>query len=126
MNQSNDPNSFQTTYFPEESQDYVFEVPAQAKYIHKSRNPSGFTPMETVQLEGQAYRQVSSGRSPWWVLFTLFFLLGIPLFLFAIPLFLALIPLLGVGSLGLLPYLIGGLVVSLILGRGIWAKLHAK
>lgn len=109
----------QSQYFPEESKDYIVEVPAQAKYIHQSRNPSGMTPMESIQLEGQAYRQISSGRAPWWVTITLWFLLGFPLFL-------VIIPLLGEGFLTLIPLLLIGIFISVITWRGIQAKRRAK
>ena len=113
------PHDQHTSYFPKESKDYVVEVPAQTKYIHKSKNPSGLTPMESIELEGQAYRQVSSGRSPWWVTFTIWFLLGFPLFLIVIPL-------LGENFMVILPYLIGGIAISLITYRGIQAKLQNR
>lgn len=119
MSQSNSQHSSQPSYFPEESKEYIVEIPAQAKYLHKDKNPSGFDPIESIQLEGLAYRHVSSGKTPVWVTLTLWFLLGMPLFAIVIPL-------LGEGFLVALPYLLIGIAISTITWRGVKAKLNSK
>ena len=75
--------------------------------------------MEHIHLEGRAFRQVSAGRSPWWVIFTLWFLLGFPIFL-------VLLPLVTTASFwSFIPFLIFGGLITLIIIRGIRAKMKA-
>lgn len=44
------------------------EVPSPPSPIIISKAESGYTPMSQIELEGQAYRGVTSSRVPWWVL----------------------------------------------------------
>lgn len=40
--------------------------------------PNGFLPMEGIALEGQAYRGLSGGGAPWWVLIAGWVFFGVP------------------------------------------------
>ena len=53
----------------------VVEIPSEQKPIHE-RLTSGFDPMGEIYLEGQAYRGISKGRAPWWVLFSAWIIFG--------------------------------------------------
>lgn len=120
MNKTNktQTSNAKSEYFPEEEKHYVCEVPAQSTYIHQPKNPSGFTPIEHIHLEGQAFRQISAGRSPWWVQFTLWVLLGFPIFL-------VLLPLMRTSFWSVFPYILFGGLITLILIRGIRAKMRS-
>lgn len=72
--------------YPPNPDDYVFEVPAQPAYQHQPKIPSGFTPMEHIQLEGMMFKAISKGNCPWIIIFALWFLLGVGIFLVLIPL----------------------------------------
>ena len=73
-----------------------------------------------IHLEGQAYRQLAAGRAPWWVLFGLWFLLGMPLFLVLLPVMIS------TSVWSLIPYILIGVIVTLITFRGIHAKLQSR
>ncbi len=84
-----------------------------------SKAPTGLAPMERIALEGQAYRGLSSGRSPWWVIIGGWVFLGLPGLVFA---FFAVIS----GDLVLLLALGFPVVLFVILWRGTQAKLAAQ
>ena len=44
------------------------EVPPSPPPIVVSKASSGYTPMSQIELAGQAYRGVTSGTLPWWML----------------------------------------------------------
>ncbi|NEP09434.1 MAG: hypothetical protein F6K14_04185 [Symploca sp. SIO2C1] len=46
--------------------------------------PSGFEPMEVIQLRGRTYRNLATGRIPWWIIITSWLFEGIPSVLFII------------------------------------------
>jgi hypothetical protein len=46
------------------------------KYIDIPKQPSGFTPMSEIELEGVIYRNLASGKAPLWMTITCCFLYG--------------------------------------------------
>ena len=46
--------------------------------------PSGFEPMEAIQLRGHTYRNLATGVIPWWIIITSWIVEGIPSLLFLI------------------------------------------
>jgi hypothetical protein len=66
-------------FLPEEKLDednLSIGIPAQQTSIQPDRIPSGYDPMEEIQLRGQAYRRLASGQIPGWVLITGWIIFG--------------------------------------------------
>ena len=42
------------------------------------KHPSGYSPMERIELQGQAYRGLASGQMPWWVIVSGWVIFGLP------------------------------------------------
>ncbi|HEY9826752.1 MAG TPA: hypothetical protein V6D19_15020 [Stenomitos sp.] len=63
----------QNPYLPHRESDkdrYIVEVPLEARMPKPERLPSGFEPIQSIGLEGQAFRGLAGGRVPWWILIT--------------------------------------------------------
>lgn len=52
---------------PEKERLFV-EIPATLKRPYPERLPSGYDPIQSIRLEGRAFRGLAEGRIPWWVL----------------------------------------------------------
>ena len=107
-------------FLPETESDRLsIEIPAEPPRHPYDRIPSGYDPMGEVALRGRAFRRLSSGFAPWWVLMAgwaafggfAFMLLRLPLSTASNAALLALLP------------LILSLIPLLILVRGTIAKL---
>ncbi len=75
MNRNEDNQPF----FDEDSlkQDKIFvEVPPEQNSPYDDKIPSGYDPMGEVYLRGRAFRGMSGGRTPWWVLITGWIIFG--------------------------------------------------
>lgn len=104
-----DPNAAEPKQFT--------EAPPPPPPIIVGKTPSGYTPMSQIELEGQAYGGMTSGRVPWWVLIT-----GAVMFV---------VPILGmaIASGDFIVLLIVLLLLALpmmIVWRGVCAKLAAQ
>jgi len=53
----------------------VIEIPTEQP-VSQERLPSGLDPMGRVYLSGRAYRGLSGGRIPWWVLISAWITFG--------------------------------------------------
>ncbi len=53
----------------------VVEIPAEQP-VFPERLPSGFDPMGEIYFRGRAYRGLSGGRIPWWVLISAWITFG--------------------------------------------------
>ncbi len=74
---SNSQSEYPNPYFSNDKEDKIFvEVPAEQKLSYHERLTSGFDPMGKIYLEGRAYREISKGRSAWWVLFSAWIIFG--------------------------------------------------
>ncbi len=74
----NNKNDDLNRFLPNENLDndkLSVEIPAEQP-IAAERIPSGFDPMNEIQLRGQAYRGLASGRIPWWILISGWFVFG--------------------------------------------------
>lgn len=91
------------------------EIPAEQHPVAPEQIPSGFDPMGEIQLRGQAYRGLASGRTPWWILASGWFVFGC---IFAVLLHAALTS----NSLTIWIFLIIMALPLIILGRGTVAK----
>ena len=65
-----DPNAVEPRQFT--------EVPPPPPVI-VSKSPSGYTPMSQIELEGQAYSGMKSGRVTWWVLISAAIVFVVPI-----------------------------------------------
>ena len=81
-----------------------------------SKTPTGFDPMERIDLEGQAYRGLSGGGAPWWVIITGWCVFGLPLVGMVV---LALVT----GDFALFAAAPFAMIAFVILARGTKAKL---
>jgi hypothetical protein len=66
-------------YLPPRKSDkdrFIVEVPLEAKMPKPDRLPSGFDPIQSIGLEGRAFRGLAGGRIPWWVLITGWIIFG--------------------------------------------------
>jgi hypothetical protein len=57
-------------YLPPRKSDkdrFIVEVPLEAKMPKPDRLPSGYDPIQSIGLEGRAFRSLAGGRIPWWV-----------------------------------------------------------
>jgi hypothetical protein len=54
----------------------IVEIPLESKMPYPDRLPSGFDPMQSIGLEGGAFRGLARGRIPWWVLITGWMIFG--------------------------------------------------
>jgi hypothetical protein len=60
-------------YLPHRKSDkdrLIVEIPLESKMPYPDRLPSGFDPIQSIGLEGRAFRGLAGGRIPWWVLIT--------------------------------------------------------
>ncbi|BAY86937.1 hypothetical protein NIES267_64480 [Calothrix parasitica NIES-267] len=110
-----------------ESPPIVYEVPSEVETPYQEKIPSGYDPMSEIELRGRAYRGLSGGRIPWWVLITGWFIFGFVAFAFLIPIVSAFITSgFSTALVMLLPALLIGCIPLMILWRGTSAKLSNK
>ncbi len=111
---------------PNEFQDYLggnsstasplfVEIPPPLPPVIE-KTPTGFSPMERIELEGQAYRGLASGHIPWWVMISGWVIFGLPCVA-------ALIMAVVMGELGILGVVAPFIVIFWIMWRGTQAKL---
>jgi len=118
MMTNNKPNSF----FDDDqmNNDELFiEVPPDQTPRYQERLPSGYDPMGEIYLRGRAFRSLSGGTIPWWVLLSGWFLFGGLALLILIDAILS-------QSLGSLIVLGFFSIFLLILWRGTAAKLSSQ
>lgn len=97
--------------------DKIFiEIPAEQQPPYQERIPSGYDPMQEIYLRGRAFRSLSGGRIPWWVLISGWLIFG------GLAL-LMLITAIASQSFALLLPLAFAIIPVLILWRGTLAKL---
>jgi hypothetical protein len=65
----------------------IVDVPIAPASPELNQIPNGYDPMGRVYLGGRANRRLASGRTPWWVLISSWFIAGITIFAGLIPLF---------------------------------------
>jgi hypothetical protein len=66
-------NDERDRYLPDRKseKDRLFvEIPAETKNPYPEKLPSGYDPIQSIRLEGRAFRGLAGGRIPWWVLIT--------------------------------------------------------
>ena len=102
-----------------ENEKIVVDVPVTTGFPEQERIPSGYEPMEVIQLQGITYRRLAGGSIPWWVLISGWIFYGVPIL---VGLFIA------IAADGLLAPLIllAGAIRLIILWRGTAAKLSLK
>jgi hypothetical protein len=111
-------NDERDRYLPDRKseKDRLFvEIPAETKTPYPEKVPSGYDPIQSIRLEGRAFRGLAGGRIPWWVLITGWVLFG-GLALLAI----------GAGFSAHRPLLFFNGILIVILWRGTAAKLLAE
>jgi hypothetical protein len=102
---------------PKAEKDRLFvDVPTETKTPYQDRLPSGYDPMQSISLEGRAYRGLAGGRIPWWILISGWVLFG-GFALLTVSLTIA------SGSFGALPLLFFNGILIAILWRGTAAKI---
>lgn len=52
------------------------EIPAEQQSPYQERIPSGYDPMQEIYLRGRAFRSMSGGGIPWWVLISGWLIFG--------------------------------------------------
>jgi hypothetical protein len=116
-------NDERDQYLPDRKseKDRLFvEIPAETKNPYPEKLPSGYDPIQSIRLEGRAFRGLAGGKIPWWVLITGWVLFG----------GLALLSLrlsIGAGFSVRRPLLFfNGILLIAILWRGTAAKLLAE
>ncbi|WP_404790439.1 hypothetical protein [Altericista sp. CCNU0014] len=60
-------------YLPPKRSDkdrFIVEIPLESKTPNPDRLPSGFDLIQSIGLEGRAFRGIAGGRIPWWILIT--------------------------------------------------------
>jgi len=102
-----------------DSERIVVEVPAAPKPPYQEKIPSGYDPMGEIYLRGRAFRGLSGGRIPWWVLISGWIIFG------GLAL-LILITAIASAAFELLLALISISIFLIILWRGTIAKLSIK
>ncbi len=117
MSENDEPNQFFRHDKLDEDRLFV-EVPAEQKPPHQERIPSGYDPMGEIYLRGRAYRSLSGGTIPWWVLISGWIIFGSPALLM-------LIAAIASPSWSLLLPLAFAAIPLLILWRGTLAKLSS-
>lgn len=117
MNENDEPNQFFRDEKLDEDQLFV-EVPAEQKPPYQERIPSGYDPMGEIYLRGRAYRSLSGGTIPWWVLISGWIIFGPPALF-------VLIAAIASRSLSLLLLLAFAAIPLLILWRGTLSKLSS-
>lgn len=109
-----------------ESPPIVYEIPSETEIPHQEKIPSGYDPMSEIELRGRAYRGLSGGRTPWWVLITGWFIFGIIFFGVLIPTITVMVSGDWIILIGVLPALIIVSAFLVIMWRGTSAKLSDK
>ncbi|MBW4544763.1 MAG: hypothetical protein KME25_10030 [Symplocastrum torsivum CPER-KK1] len=117
MSENDEPKQFFRHEKLDEDRLFV-EVPAEQKLPYQERIPSGYDPMGEIYLRGRAYRSLSGGTIPWWVLITGWLVFGSPALL-------VLITAIASASFTMLPALAITAIPLLILWRGTLAKLSS-
>jgi hypothetical protein len=117
MSENNEPNQFFRDEKLDEDRLFV-EVPAEQKPPSQERIPSGYDPMGEIYLRGRAYRSLSGGTIPWWVLISGWIIFGSPALF-------VLIAAIASPSLSLLLLLAFATIPLLILWRGTLSKLSS-
>ncbi|MCJ8279030.1 MAG: hypothetical protein MJK14_03565 [Rivularia sp. ALOHA_DT_140] len=109
-----------------ESSPIVYQVPSETEIPHQERIPSGYDPMSEIELRGRAYRGLSGGRTPWWVLITGWFIFGIIFFGVFIPTITTMVSGDWIILISILPALLIAVVFLVIMWRGTSAKLSDR
>ncbi|AFY58950.1 hypothetical protein Riv7116_6624 [Rivularia sp. PCC 7116] len=109
-----------------ESPPIVYEVPSQVETPYQERIPSGYEPMSEIELRGRAYRGLSGGRIPWWVMMTGWMIFGGFAFAILIPAIASLVSGSWLASVALIPALLIASIFLTILWRGTNAKLSVR
>lgn len=78
-NQDSGHNPRFDQYNTRSQQKLTVEIPSQPIYHHPRSRPSVFTPMGSIELEGEAWSQLSHGRMPWWIAIACWLMYGVPL-----------------------------------------------
>ena len=73
---SNDENDPYLPSRKSQKDRYIIEIPLESKMPKPDRLPSGFDPIQSIGLEGRAFRGLAGGRIPWWVLITGWIIFG--------------------------------------------------
>ena len=115
MSENDEPKQFFRDEKLDEDRLFV-EVPAEQKPPYQERIPSGYDPMGEIYLRGRAYRSLSGGTIPWWVLISGWLIFGAPALM-------VLIAAIASPSFIMLPALAFAAIPLLILWRGTLAKL---
>jgi hypothetical protein len=74
-----DNNDKRDPYLPHRKSDkdrLIVEIPLESKMPYPDRLPSGFDPIQSIGLEGRAFRGLAGGRIPWWILITGWIIFG--------------------------------------------------
>jgi hypothetical protein len=72
-------NDERDPYLPHRKSDkdrLIVEIPLESKMPYPDRLPSGFDPIQSIGLEGRAFRGLAGGRIPWWILITGWIIFG--------------------------------------------------
>jgi hypothetical protein len=72
-------NDERDPYLPPRKSDkdrFIVEIPLELKMPKPDRLPSGFDPIQSIGLEGRAFRGLAGGRIPWWILITGWIIFG--------------------------------------------------
>src|ERR687885_2636896 len=83
MSENDEPKQFFRHDKLDEDRLFV-KIPAEQKSPHQERVPSGYDPMGEIYLRGRAYRSLSGGTIPWWVLISGWLVFGSPALLMLI------------------------------------------
>lgn len=66
-------------YGARSQQNLTVEVPSQPIYHQPRQRQSVFTPMGSIEMEGEALSRLSHGTIPWWIAIACWFIYGIPM-----------------------------------------------
>lgn len=72
-------NDERDSYLPNRKSDkdrLIVEIPIESKFPYPDRLPSGYDPVQSIGLEGRAFRGLAGGRMPWWILITGWIIFG--------------------------------------------------
>jgi hypothetical protein len=117
MNENDNSQDFFHEEKLKEKQLFI-EIPAEQKSPYQERIPSGYDPMGEIYLRGRAYKSVSGGTIPWWVLISSWVIFG------GLALLMLIAAITSQSWAGLLP-LAFAVISILILYRGTVSKLSS-
>src|ERR671933_1700965 len=75
MSENDEPKQFFRDDKLDEERLFV-KIPAEQKSPHQEKIPSGYDPMGEIYLRGRAYRGLSGGSAPWWVIISSWLIFG--------------------------------------------------